>query len=145
MDSMRIHRDVQIELRAPWSPSQVHGFRLTGTADVERDFEQSVGTLDGDVAMNTGDMVSGASDRYCLVGCFAGTGAAGQPYDAILVGVDMNSLQACNVLRSQLALDLGGDCRVLDVCTDLRTVGRQVLVRNRNSGSKYHGANGAGE
>lgn len=122
----------QIAHRAPSWPSGKLRCRSTDTADVER----SVGALDRDVAMNIRDMISGASDRHRFICRLAGPGAAGQPYDAILVGADMNTLQACDVPRSQLALDLGGDCRVLHECHRMRTVGRRILVRNGSSGSE---------
>ncbi len=50
---------------------------------------------------------------YSLVCRFLATHSARQPNDAILVRLDMNLLQACQMLRGQLGLYQGGNGRTL--------------------------------
>src|ERR1700730_5505307 len=87
--------------------------RLGSTQSVLVVGTSSVIFLDFDIVMHRLYMFCVTRNGSGLVCCFLGSGAAGQPYDSILVGVDMNASQAGYMLSSQLALDCRCDGRVL--------------------------------
>src|SRR5579872_5562001 len=65
----------------------------------------SIVLLDFDIVMNRRNVLGITRNGCGLVCRFLGSGAAGQPHDAILVRVDVNAPQAGDVLGSQLGLD----------------------------------------
>jgi hypothetical protein len=75
--------------------------------------EALVGAFDCNVAMDSLNTFGLSRNGHGLVCRFLSSGAAGQPYDAIPVGFDMNALQAGYMLCSQLGLDLGCYGRIL--------------------------------
>jgi hypothetical protein len=83
------------------------------SAQIAAHVNASSGAFDRDVAMNILDVLGIARNRHCLIRRSAGAGGTGQPYDAVLVGVDMDTLQAGNVLRSKFGLNVGCDRRLL--------------------------------
>jgi hypothetical protein len=82
----------------------------------------SVVLLDLNVAVNRLHVFGITCNGHGFVGGFLGSGAAGQPYDSILVGVDVDAPQAGQMLRSELGLDLHRDGRILHECFRVRTV-----------------------
>jgi uncharacterized protein DUF5329 len=88
-------RDVLARYRAHavrGAPRPTRGALGTGTDLVQTG--SSVVLLDLNVAMNRPYVFGLARNGLGLVRGFLGSGAAGQPYDSILVGVDMNAPQA---------------------------------------------------
>src|ERR1700730_11224815 len=73
----------------------------------------SVILLDFDIVMHRLDVFGFTRNGRGLVCRFLGSGAAGQPYDSILVRVDMNASQAGYMLGSELGLDCRCDGRIL--------------------------------
>src|SRR5579864_4323096 len=73
----------------------------------------SVILLDFDIVMHCLYVLCVTRDGDGLVSRFLGSGAAGQPYDSILVGVDVNASEAGYMLGSELCLDCRCDGRIL--------------------------------
>src|SRR6202011_2531235 len=73
----------------------------------------SVILLDFEIVMHRLDVFGVTRNGRGLVCRFLGSGAAGQPYDSILVRVDMNASQASYMLGSELGLDSRCDGRIL--------------------------------
>jgi hypothetical protein len=76
------------ELRAPRPERGALGTDIAGQVRL------SVVLPDLKVAVNRSHVFGVARNGHCLVGGFLGPSAAGQPYDSIPVGVDMNAPQA---------------------------------------------------
>src|ERR1700730_10749137 len=72
--------------------------------------------LDFDLAVDRLYAFGLTRDGRSLVCRFLGSGAAGEPHDAVLVRVDMNAPQAGDVRRRQLGLDFRRYRRVLHEC-----------------------------
>jgi uncharacterized protein DUF5329 len=87
----------------------------------------SVVLPDLNVAVNRPHVLGVTRNGHGLVRGFLGSGAAGQPYDSILVGIHMNAPQAGYVVRSELGLDRHRDSGILHECSRVRTVRIGVL------------------
>ena len=96
---------------AEGAPRSTRGALGTGTDPVHTG--ASVVLLDLNVAVNRPYVFGLTRNGLGFVRRFLGSGAAGQPYDSILVGVDMNAPHAGDVLRSELDLDRRCDGRIL--------------------------------
>src|SRR6185437_5030773 len=73
----------------------------------------SVILLDFEIVMHRLNVFCVTSNGRGLVCRFLGPGAAGQPYDSILICIDMNTSHAGYVLSSELRLDCRCDGRIL--------------------------------
>src|ERR1700728_934931 len=69
------------------------------------ELEASVVLLDCNVAVDGLDVLGRTRDGHGFVCCRVTAGVAAQPYDAILVRLDMNPIQAGQMLRGQFGLD----------------------------------------
>jgi uncharacterized protein DUF5329 len=74
--------------------------------------QSSIVESDREVVMDGSHVFRVAREGYRLLNRLSAPGGAGQPYDAIAVGVDMNTPQAGQVIGGELGLDFRGDCRI---------------------------------
>src|SRR6185312_2235838 len=94
----------------------------------------SVVLPDLDVVMHCRDVFRLTRDGRGLICGFLGPGAAGQPYDSVLVGVHMNAPQAGYMRSSELCLDRRCDGRILHEDRRVGAIRIGVLVGPNDSG-----------
>ena len=82
----------------------------------------SVVFLDLNVFVHVLDAFCLTRNRHGLVYCVLGSGAAGQPHDAVPVRIDMDTPQAGDMFSGQLGFDFHRDGRILYECLQMRAV-----------------------
>jgi hypothetical protein len=87
--------------------------RLRSTPEISAD--ALAGATDCNIAMDILDVIGLSRNGHGFVRRSLSASGAGQPYDAIPVGVDMNALQAGYMICSQFGLDLGCNGGILHI------------------------------